>query len=48
MTGVQKSTVLEPAIVEDELYFHDDNIKVYDFNTTTVSIFSGDMELDLW
>jgi len=49
MTGVQKSTVLEPVIIENHLYFHDDNnIMRYNFITSVIDIFSGQMELDKW
>ncbi len=49
MTGISKSKYLEPEIADGNLYFHDSgSIKKYNFNTSIVSVFSGDMELDLW
>ena len=49
MTGIQKSIVLKPEIIEDAIYFHDaGSIKKFSFTTSIINIFSGDMELTKW
>ena len=49
ITGVEKSTILKPVIIGNYLYFHNDNnIMRYNFITSVIDIFSGEMELDKW
>lgn len=48
-SGIAKSNILEPEIVGNELYYHDSgNIMIYNFITSAISVFSGDMELNVW